>query len=341
MMTNLAIVDNDAFEILDYEVKKEGITYTYDTITYLRKTYEADLYFIIGDDSLLDLLNWYKASELLTLCKFIVVSRPSYNNEEVVKHIDFLKKTYKAEILHLEFLEIGISSTQIRQKVYKAQSIKYLVPKIVQDYINKHKLYYNQLTLSEEFISEATAYVKKKLVNKRYAHTMGVVKMGLKLAQIHGVDMNKVFIGTLFHDVAKHMTPEEATEYEVDFDEFELKHPHTQHGKLGAALIKRDWDITDEDILNSIRFHTIARLGMSKLEQIVYLADMVEYSRGFSDELENLRQVCYKDLDEAMYLALIVTKNFVVNVKKMEIHPIVDKVIEQYRRGDMHGKRFI
>ncbi len=226
-MTKLAICDNDDFEITDYEIKKEGITYTFDTITHLRQVYNANLYFIIGDDSLLSLLQWYKATELLKLCKFVVVSRPSYDNEEVIKQIQFLTNNHKAEILHLEFLDIGISSTQIREKVYNSQSIKYLVPDVVQNYINRHKIYHNKLTLSQEFVDSSMDYIKNKLTNKRYSHTIGVVKMGLKLAQIHGVDMNKTYIGALFHDVAKHMTTEEGAGYEVEFDEFELKYPHT------------------------------------------------------------------------------------------------------------------
>ncbi|ONI47382.1 hypothetical protein AN644_00510 [Candidatus Epulonipiscium fishelsonii] len=170
-------------------------------------------------------------------------------------------------------------------------------------------------------------FVKSKIPKKRFIHTQGVVQMAMELAKIHGEDLDKVYIAALFHDVAKKMHFDEY-KGKIDWDSFEMDQDHLKHGKLGAYILQKHFCVSNEDILNSIRFHTVGRSNMSKLEKIIYLADMVEYGRG--DDIEQLREFCRKDLDKAMYIALIISKEYVIG-KGQKIHPIVDKLIAEYR----------
>lgn len=329
-MTKIAILDNPKFYIEDIEYKKEEPSYTYDTLCTLKETYCGELYFIVGDDSILDILNWYKSSELIKLCTFIVISRPNFNEAEVIAQIEMLQNNYNAKILRLDYNGFDISSTDIRNRVYSNKSIKYFVPKVVEEYIRQKELYYNKLTIAKKERKHIEQNVKSKMSEERYVHTRGVVDMGIRLAKLHGVDVNKAYLGCIFHDFAKEVDPSE--NYPIQFDEFEIVNSALKHGKIGAYLVEHLYDISDFDILNSIRFHTTGRSNMSDLEKVVYLADMIEYGRGMSKELCALRKICFKDLNQGMYYGLVLTKYFVEHIKKRESHPSLNSLIEEYKK---------
>ncbi|OON99580.1 MAG: nicotinate (nicotinamide) nucleotide adenylyltransferase [Epulopiscium sp. Nele67-Bin004] len=334
LMTQLAINDNNKFFISDIEVNTEKITYTIDTIKKLNKQYGQKLSFIVGADSLLSILNWHKAKDLLKICSFIVINRIGYREEEISCHIEKLTNDYGADIHKINISEINLSSTEIRQRVNTSKSIRYMVPEAVRQYIDNNNLYKNKLTLPLSQINEMNDYVKNVMSAKRYRHTLGVVQSATLLATIHGVDVDKAYIGALFHDVAKEIDPSEMDSINkknnAGWDNFELETNHLKHGKLGAVLVQRDWKIDDEDILNSIRYHTTGRKNMSDIEKIVYLADAIEIGRGADPSLDFLREICYKDLNRAMYYASVLSKE-VVEKKKQTIHPIIDELISEYK----------
>ena len=135
-MIKLAVSDNPCFEASDIEIKRGGASYTIDTIKTLVKKYGKDtnLYFIIGADAFLEINSWASPDALLKMCKFIVTTRPGYDIEKA-KQV-FRKHTEIMEITHLE-----ISSSDIRKRIKSGVPIKYLLPKRVGNYIQKHKLY--------------------------------------------------------------------------------------------------------------------------------------------------------------------------------------------------------
>lgn len=141
-MTNLATLSNDRFIVSDIEIKKPEMSYTINTITTLTRNYEnAELYFITGMDALVDLPNWYRADELLKLCKFIAVKRPGYNTLEIEKKFNEILDKYNEQIELLQVPMLQISSTDIRKRIQTGRSVKYLLPDTVEDYIIKNKLY--------------------------------------------------------------------------------------------------------------------------------------------------------------------------------------------------------
>lgn len=133
-MVKLAIKDNPYFEASDIEIKRGGLTYSIDTIRYLKNTYPAgtQFYFIIGVDSLPELPLWREIKTLAKLCRFVAIDRPGFIRP---------KLKLSARISYLSYPLIDISSSRIRHSIKQRQSVKYLVPGSVQQYINKHKLY--------------------------------------------------------------------------------------------------------------------------------------------------------------------------------------------------------
>lgn len=139
-MVELAIEGNENFLLSDYELKKRGKSYTADTLRYFKKNKIAEkLYFVIGADSLLEIFNWREPEYLLQNANFVVVSRPGYS----LKDSDLAEKykPYLKQIIFLNTIEVGYSSSQIRELLQEGKSIKYQTPDQVIDYIEEYKLY--------------------------------------------------------------------------------------------------------------------------------------------------------------------------------------------------------
>ena len=336
LMTVLATAANAHFNVSRIEIDRKGTTYTIDTIKELRTLYGPDtqLYFITGADAVHEILTWKNSEELLQMCTFVAVTRPGYKKQQLITHIDELRSQYHSSIKFLEVPALAISSSDIRARVKNEAPIKYLVTSAVENYIYKHKLYTHPVSLNKGLITKMSEYVRRILSEKRYEHTKGVVEMATELANLHNISTDKAFIAALFHDIAKEMHMQEALaicENEgIVLDEFEREHPHIIHGKIGALLLEKEWGIHDEDILNSIRYHTIGREHMTDLEKIIYLADMVERGRKPYPGIEEIRRLAKYDLNKAMYISLTRSKDYVVNHQKQSMHPITDILIKEY-----------
>ncbi|MCR5775868.1 MAG: nicotinate-nucleotide adenylyltransferase [Lachnospiraceae bacterium] len=141
-MTRCAVNDNDHLEVSDVEVKRPGNTYTSDTLLQLHSLYiDAQLYFIIGADTLYDLETWHEPAIIFSNCVILVSVRDDHGMSDLLSKIDYYKIKYKADIRILNTTNIDISSTMIRDNVKRGISIKYYVPNSVIDYIKNNNLY--------------------------------------------------------------------------------------------------------------------------------------------------------------------------------------------------------
>ncbi|NQT90271.1 MAG: nicotinate-nucleotide adenylyltransferase [Candidatus Omnitrophica bacterium] len=131
-MLELAVRKNPAFEVSRYEIEKKTKSYTIETIEYLKEFYTADaeLFFLIGADSLKELDTWKDVDRLSRLCHFVVCDRPGFS-----------KDTKYPWVEAIEIRPVDISSTQIRKMVKAGEDIGEFVPQAVSDYISKNTLY--------------------------------------------------------------------------------------------------------------------------------------------------------------------------------------------------------
>jgi len=144
-LVSLAIADNPFFEVSDIEMKREGRSYSVQTLHALRDAdrQPTDYFFIIGADSVPELRTWKNIQQLASLCTFVVVPRPGWGIQRLA-HMDlglpkWLKQNLLANVVSAP--PIGISSTEIRDRIQQGRSIRYLVPKAVEEYIAEHSLY--------------------------------------------------------------------------------------------------------------------------------------------------------------------------------------------------------
>jgi nicotinate-nucleotide adenylyltransferase len=154
-MVKDAISDNEHFEVSDIEIKRSGKSYTIDTIRSFKEIYgeKDNLYLIMGTDMLNEISTWKDISILSEICHFIVVNRFPASISEDLSESTFSKgelrglkafskeKTTEIERLKVAIPPIGISSTEIRERLRCGRSIRYLVPQCVEDYIKANNLY--------------------------------------------------------------------------------------------------------------------------------------------------------------------------------------------------------
>lgn len=142
-------------------------------------------------------------------------------------------------------------------------------------------------------------FMKENLKESRYRHSLGVEKMAVKLADIYGADADKAAFTGRYHDIAKCFDQKTMDENikRYSLDESLLGNPALAHSKVGAAILEHEFGVTDEDILNAVKYHTTARKDMSLLEQITYVADVVEENRTYPD-LKYYQDLAAKDLDQ-------------------------------------------
>lgn len=151
---------------------------------------------------------------------------------------------------------------------------------------------------------------------KRYAHTKRVEEMAVRLAALYAVDVEKARIAAHYHDCMKikdrGLLFAKAEELGLSLTEELKRSPELIHAPLGSLAAKKIYGIKDEDILTAIAEHTTGSANMSTLSKVLYLADMVEEGREFLG-VEKIREAAFRDLDEAMRLALSHTLHYLLN----------------------------
>ena len=175
--------------------------------------------------------------------------------------------------------------------------------------------------------------IKERLSKKRFTHSMNVAEACYDLAERFGADKKRCYLAGLLHDIMKEDLPDRQRQMTVDSgmspDPAEIDTPALWHAVAGAAYVRDRLGINDEEILAGIRFHTIGCAKMTKLEKIVYLADMIEPNRKPYPGLKALRKLCMTDLDEAMHMALRMSLDHVREQGK-PLHPDTMAALAEY-----------
>lgn len=147
--------------------------------------------------------------------------------------------------------------------------------------------------------------LEKMLTPKRLKHTLGVAKAAKALAIKYGADVDKAVKAALLHDICKCYDSNELDGKIIEYGlpNKYLGKPKLSHSKVGAEFAKRELGINDLEILDAIRFHTTGRENMTKIEEIIYLSDMIEENRQYKG-VERLRELAEVDLELACQASL-------------------------------------
>ena len=141
-MVKMAIKDYPGFEISDYEIKKQGYSYTYETLKYLKGDEgEVELFFIAGADSLMDIEKWKNPELVLSNCTFVAFNRGEYDKETLERQKKKLQDKYNSNIILLDISNLDISSSMIRERIINGKRVDFFIPEKVKKYIEQNKLY--------------------------------------------------------------------------------------------------------------------------------------------------------------------------------------------------------
>ena len=165
--------------------------------------------------------------------------------------------------------------------------------------------------------------LRQRLSDARFAHTLGVEQAAVDLAERNRVDGQRAATAALLHDYAKELPKAEllalAERFGIAVDPVYRASPGLLHGPVAAGLVQWDFGISDAGVLAAIRNHTVGRAGMTALEKIVYLADMIEPTRDFPG-VEALRALARQNLDAGMLAALEQTVRYTMH-RRLAVHP--------------------
>jgi len=300
-MVLLATCEHPGFDVSRLEILRDGASYTIDTIKFLRNVCpeNAIIYFIIGADSLDEILTWKDAPELLKLCEFIAVARTGHKFQpDIIKHF---QNTYGATIHLMEEPLLDISGSNIRERFANGQPVRGLMPRFAENYARRNSLY----SLYNHF-EWATQEVKSRLSSKRFQHTLGVLEEAEKLAKHYKADIVKVRWAALLHDCAKQYSADKkralCAMWDIPLDEVLSSQISLTHGLIGAESARRDFYIDDSEIIQAIKYHTTGHKKMTLLDKIIMLADYIEPHREFYEGLDEMRKYAYINMDKALYI---------------------------------------
>ncbi|MCF2664116.1 nicotinate (nicotinamide) nucleotide adenylyltransferase [Oscillibacter valericigenes] len=302
----------DRVEVLDLELRREGRSYTSDTLAALKAQYpEDELWLLMGTDMFLSLQTWHEPERVLSLVNIAAFGRRAADTESsFAVQREYLCRTWpQASIRTLSIPGVvEVSSTELREKLKAGQGSDLLAP-AVYGYILREGLYHTGADLKHLPLEQLRPVALSYLKHKRILHVLGTEQEAARLAERYGADVEKARVAALLHDCTKKLSMEEqlalCAKYGIRLDELEQKALKLLHSKTGAA-IARDVFGVDDEIYSAIWYHTTGHADMTKLEKIIYLADYIEPSRDFPG-VDELRNVCYEDLDKGLLKGLEMT----------------------------------
>lgn len=190
---------------------------------------------IIGADTLADIFNWYRSTDVFRLCSFVAMKRPGC--DEMLFRQNLQKAAQAgAAVCVADIPQIDISSTQIREAVAAEEEIGDFVPASVCEYIRQKNLY----RPCKMHFTKIYEDVKQLLSLKRFTHSIGVMEESARLGKIFGADPEKCRLAGLLHDCAKELTKQQYKWLGIkilecgDYDGKQV----LLHGEAGAILAR-------------------------------------------------------------------------------------------------------
>ena len=314
----------DVLEVSDMELRREGKSYTWETVETLKKQHPKDtLYLLMGTDMFLSFQSWKHPRRIAQMCTLGVFRRSKNDSEAVLRrHMAFLQESCGAKSVLVELQQVvDISSSQLRQELSQGRGKPYLDP-VVYGYILREGLYGVKKDLTHLSLKDLRCAALSMLAHSRIPHVLGTEETAARLAQRWGADEGEARRAALLHDCTKKESREQqlalCRQYHVAVDKPEKLETKLLHAITGAAVAEQVFGLSPAAV-SAIRWHTTGKPDMTLLEKIIYLADYIEPTRNFCD-LRELRRLAFEDLDRAMLLGFTMAVED-LQKKGMVVHP--------------------
>ena len=308
-MLRLATQDAPELEVSDLELRREGVSYTFETVLALSEQYpEAQLFLLMGTDMFVSFDTWKNTDIILSHAALGVLCRGDKGEQEAIaqKAAQLTAGGARVELVNNPVL--AISSTQLRRLIAFDCAEPFL-PKPVAEYIRQHGLYDSGANWKSLPMEQLEPIVVRLLNPNRVRHVLGCRDTAVELARRWGADENDAARAGMLHDITKALDgPLQLTvcqEYGKILDAFSRKYPKTLHALTGSLVAERIFG-ENPQVVEAIRNHTTGRAEMGLLETIIYVADYMEPNRDFPG-VEELRELAFTDIYAALKLGLSMT----------------------------------
>ena len=305
----------------DIENRNDGVNYSSDNLPVLEKKYGKFVY-VIGGDSLLALESWHEPEFIVRNFEIAVFDREGYQSAK--DKAAELNEKWNGKIRILEYVGKEVDSHTIRDRFMLKADVSGLDENVGR-YIKSRNLY------SEFFlcVDKAATYLDAK----RLAHSKNTALVALSLNRnfCPKIDEDKVLLAGLLHDVGKMYDKTELPNNIKNAIPSDSIGTPVQHQFVSAEIVKNDFHISDEDVLNAIRFHTTGRENMSRFEKLIYVSDLISYERNFQG-VESLRKAVYNDFEKGFITCLTYSRDYVVETGRA-VYPLTDKAINFYKEN--------
>ena len=308
-MLRLATQDAPELEVSDLELRREGVSYTFETVLALSEQYpEAQLFLLMGTDMFLSFDTWKNTDIILSHAALGVLCRGEKGEQEAIAEKAAQLSAGGARVELVNNPVLAISSTQLRRLIAFDCAEPFL-PKLVAEYIRQHGLYDSGANWKSLPMEQLEPIVVRLLNPNRVRHVLGCRDTAVELARRWGADETDAARAGMLHDITKALDgPLQLTvcqEYGKILDAFSRKYPKTLHALTGSLVAERIFG-ENPQVVEAIRNHTTGRAEMGLLETIIYVADYMEPNRDFPG-VEKLRELAFSDIYAALKLGLSMT----------------------------------
>ena len=293
-------------EASDLELRREGKSYTLDTLREIRALYpKGELFLLLGTDMFLTFHQWRHPEEIAKLCTLCAFHRSALDSAgDFASQKRRLERKFGAHVKFVDLQEVvDISSTRLRQMLPAGQGREFLAP-AVYGCILREGLYGTNADLRRLSLEDLRCVALSMLDPRRIPHVLGTEETAAALALRWGADEESARRAALLHDCTKKFDKELqlalCRQYGIEPDAAERREGKLLHAITGAAVAYADFGVSGE-VRDAIRWHTTGKADMTLLEKIIYLADYIEPTRDFCD-LTELRRLAFEDLDGALLL---------------------------------------
>lgn len=318
-MCRIAFSGMPAVEVCDWEVARSGTSYTYLTVEeFSRRSEGAELFLLVGEDMLEDFFGWRFPERILSAAALVACGR---GGEVPVELRRKFSERFERDFLRLKFVGEEVSSTDLRVRIAFGKEPKILAGgernEALLRYISERGLY------AYPAIAPALALEKEE----RREHSFRVALMACARARSLFLSESKVLLAAALHDCGKYVPlgSELLRGFVLPAD---VPEP-VVHQYTGAYLAEHAFGIADREILDAIRYHASGKEGMSEMGKLIYLADLLEPSRDFS-EAEELRALFWRDLGLCLRESLRVQLEYLKTTGKA-VYELTERAYLWYR----------